>query len=411
MIGGYFALRSVTIQEAERDTRERVQVEGRLVETALTDGVLRGDAARAAAARRPRPGPDPRRVGRAREAVAPDGTILYSDEPRLIGRALRAGRRRGGAVRDRRRRRGAERPGRAREPLRAPGGQAAGGAHADPHARRHAGAVRDLPALQRGQRERLADPAHARAAAAGRAGRPAADPAPARLRPGAAAAARSRRARAAAGAGDRGLRAASAGGSPPTCTTASSRTSRASPSGSRRSRPRPHGDEDAQVLNGSVERLRQGVRDLRTLLVEIHPPRLESAGLEAALDDLLSPLRAAGLQTTLEVEPGGARPRSSTGSRARRCATSSSTRTRRTCTVVVTPSALIVDRRRPRLRRRRGASSAARQGHVGLSLLEDLAAEAGATLACARQPGAGTTVEMRFERDPRPAGRRPRRDP
>ncbi len=60
---------------------------------------------------------------------------------------------------------------------------------------------------------------------------------------------------------------------------------------------------EQKVLNASVERLRQGVRDLRTLLVEIHPPRLESAGLEAALDDLLSPLRAAGVETALEVEP------------------------------------------------------------------------------------------------------------
>ena len=51
---------------------------------------------------------------------------------------------------------------------------------------------------------------------------------------------------------------------------------------------------EQRVLNASVDRLRQGVRDLRTLLVEIHPPRLESAGLEAALDDLLSPLRSAG---------------------------------------------------------------------------------------------------------------------
>ena len=37
----------------------------------------------------------------------------------------------------------------AREPLRAPGGQAARGAHADPHAERHAGPVRDLPAVRR----------------------------------------------------------------------------------------------------------------------------------------------------------------------------------------------------------------------------------------------------------------------
>ena len=42
-IGGYFALRSVAIEEAERDTRERVTIEGRLVETALADGVLTGD--------------------------------------------------------------------------------------------------------------------------------------------------------------------------------------------------------------------------------------------------------------------------------------------------------------------------------------------------------------------------------
>ena len=34
VVGGFFALRSITIDEAERDTRERVQIEGRLVEDA-----------------------------------------------------------------------------------------------------------------------------------------------------------------------------------------------------------------------------------------------------------------------------------------------------------------------------------------------------------------------------------------
>jgi len=80
------------------------------------------------------------------------------------------------------------------------------------------------------------------------------------------------------------------------------------------------GSDDRKVLDGSVQRLRQGVRELRTLLVEIHPPRLESAGLESALDDLLS-----------RCAPPDSRPcsrslrpamtRSSTGSCARRCAT------------------------------------------------------------------------------------------
>src|SRR2546423_12049900 len=44
VIGGYFALRSVTISESERNTRDEVQTLGKLVESAgLTDGGLRGD--------------------------------------------------------------------------------------------------------------------------------------------------------------------------------------------------------------------------------------------------------------------------------------------------------------------------------------------------------------------------------
>ena len=47
VVGGFFALRHVAIDEAERDTRERVQAEARLVEAAgLSDGVLRGDRRR-----------------------------------------------------------------------------------------------------------------------------------------------------------------------------------------------------------------------------------------------------------------------------------------------------------------------------------------------------------------------------
>ena len=46
---------------------------------------------------------------------------------------------------------------------------------------------------------------------------------------------------------------------------------------------------------------------LRTLLVEIHPPNLRIAGLGAALDDLLAPLRGHGIATELDV-PERARP-------------------------------------------------------------------------------------------------------
>ena len=61
--------------------------------------------------------------------------------------------------------------------------------------------------------------------------------------------------------------------------------------------------EEAGVLRDAAARLRQGVRDLRTLLVEIHPPNLASTGLEAALGDLLSPLEARGIVTELDVAP------------------------------------------------------------------------------------------------------------
>src|SRR5262249_2195746 len=43
VVGLFFALRSVAISNAERDTRERVQLDGRLIEAAgLSDGVLTG---------------------------------------------------------------------------------------------------------------------------------------------------------------------------------------------------------------------------------------------------------------------------------------------------------------------------------------------------------------------------------
>ena len=44
-VGGYFALRNITIQDAERGTRQLVQIDGRLVQSALTDGLLKRDPA------------------------------------------------------------------------------------------------------------------------------------------------------------------------------------------------------------------------------------------------------------------------------------------------------------------------------------------------------------------------------
>ena len=45
VVGGYSVLRSVAIDEAKRNTRTKVVESGQLVESALADGLVSGDAA------------------------------------------------------------------------------------------------------------------------------------------------------------------------------------------------------------------------------------------------------------------------------------------------------------------------------------------------------------------------------
>jgi two-component system, NarL family, sensor kinase len=61
--------------------------------------------------------------------------------------------------------------------------------------------------------------------------------------------------------------------------------------------------ELAGALRQSSRQTRDSIRALRTLLVDIYPPRLHSEGLIAAVSDLLSPLAAAGLEVTLDADP------------------------------------------------------------------------------------------------------------
>jgi signal transduction histidine kinase len=58
---------------------------------------------------------------------------------------------------------------------------------------------------------------------------------------------------------------------------------------------------DADSLREAARCLRQSVRDLRGLLVEIYPPDLHRVGLAAALTDIVGGCNARGLKTTLEI--------------------------------------------------------------------------------------------------------------
>ena len=59
----------------------------------------------------------------------------------------------------------------------------------------------------------------------------------------------------------------------------------------------------ADQLATAAAAVRSSVSSLRTLLVDIYPPNLDSAGLEVALDDLAATVRGRGLASTVAVDP------------------------------------------------------------------------------------------------------------
>jgi signal transduction histidine kinase len=395
LVGGFFALRDVATEEAERDTRERVEIEGQLIATALRDGVLTGDPRDLAALDDLVQG---QILGESVVRVklwSQDGTILYSDEPRLIGERFALGEEEaelfetGGSDAElsdlgepeNRFERGEGELLEAHAPIRTPNGTQVLFEIYQRFSSINASASRILSTLvppmvagllvlllfqaplawslarrlQRGHEERE------------------------RLLTSAIEAQDRERRRIASDLHDGVVQdlAGVAFGLAPLAADARRRGN----------------DEEARVVDDAVDTLRQGVRDMRTLLVEIHPPRLESAGLEPVLDDLLSPLRAAGVETHLSVtEPvhDEALVYRVTREALRNVQAHAEARS---VTVTVAPGELTVtdDGRGFDAARRAGR---AEEGHVGLALLADLVEQAGGTLTVESAPGRGTTVKL-----------------
>lgn len=405
VVGGFFALRDVALDEAQGDTRDRVVAEGRLVEAAgLREGIERRDPA---AVRRLDDLVQGQVIGGSIVRVklwSQDGTILYSDEPALIGRRFElddealALFETGGADAElsdlsspeNRFERPRGKLLEAHTPIRTPGGTQVLFEIYERYSAVTAGSRRLLGALappligglvvlvlfqvplawslarrlQRGHREREELLARAVEASAQERRRIAAD-----LHDGVV----------------QDL-AGVAFGLAPLAAEAEQRGDGA----------------QASALRQATDTLRQGVRSLRTLLVAIHPPNLESAGLRVALSDLLSPLEAGGIATSLEVDEsrngrGGDdellyRVAREAIRNAQLHSGASSVRvavTRpapgRTRLVVADDGAGFSSRERAE----RGAA-----GHLGLTLLEAIVEQAGGTLDVRSSPGAGTMVQM-----------------
>jgi len=405
VVGGYFALREVGLDEAERDTKDRVRAEASLVEQAgLRNGILRGDPAAIARL-------DDLVLARiiTDEVVrvkvwSKDGTVLYSDEPRLIGEKFELGEgelslfERGGADAelsdlDKPENRYERPQGKlleAHTPIRTPNGTQV-----------LFEIYQRFDSVSRSAEELLSAMAPAligglvvllllqlplawgmaRRLERGHVERE-------RLLARAAEASSQERRRIAADLHDGVVQdlAGVAFGLAPLTETAQRRGDQA----------------EAGALREAIGRLQQGVRDLRTLLVEIHPPNLATAGLQVALSDLLSPLEAAGIDTDLHVDEAAAEPGGEADVLVYRVAREAI----RNAQAHGDPESVRVEVSRSPTATRlvvaddgRGFTASEREsreegGHLGLKLLEDLSAQVGATLVIDSRAGEGTTVML-----------------
>ena len=158
---------------------------------------------------------------------------------------------------------------------------------------------------------------------------------------------------------------------------------------------------EAECAPATIERLRRTVRDLRALLVELHPPHLAAAGLEAAIADLVSPLQASGVDVSIAMD-GAERLDREQQALVYRVAQEAVRNVIAYAAAASVSVELSVDGRvsrlvvsddgrgfDPELREQRLA-----EGHLGLSLVEELARDYGGSLTITSHEGEGTRVEL-----------------
>jgi signal transduction histidine kinase len=161
---------------------------------------------------------------------------------------------------------------------------------------------------------------------------------------------------------------------------------------------RGNGSADPETLERAATATRESVRELRGLLVEIYPPSLHRSGLAAALNDAAAPLVRRGVEVDVHVAPDLA-PGEDVEALLFRVAQE----TLRNVAAHAEASRVEVRAEREGNVVRLSVSDDGRgfdtgaarpEGHFGLSLVEDLARDAGATVAVDSAPGAGTRVRL-----------------
>jgi signal transduction histidine kinase len=153
-------------------------------------------------------------------------------------------------------------------------------------------------------------------------------------------------------------------------------------------------------LREAAAETRRSMRDLRSLIVEIAPPNLHDEGLDNAVGELVAPLAAEGVETTVDIDDAAAPSAEAqtllfrVAQEAVRNVAAHAQATRLNVSLARDNGCVrlvVVDDGRGfspgRLEERR------EEGHLGLTLLTGLVAEAGGRLVVASAPGKGTRVE------------------
>ncbi len=160
-----------------------------------------------------------------------------------------------------------------------------------------------------------------------------------------------------------------------------------------------HGPELAADLRTAAVGARRSLQSLRSLLVDIYPPNLHEHGLEAALVDLLAPAAGLGIETDLSIagdpdqDPEAVTLVYRVFQESVRNVLRHADATSLAVNVDATGDGLVATVSD----NGRGFSTidtTSSGGHMGLRLLSDLTADAGAQFRVESKPGVGTEVRL-----------------
>jgi two-component system NarL family sensor kinase len=153
-------------------------------------------------------------------------------------------------------------------------------------------------------------------------------------------------------------------------------------------------EQTAGTLREAASGTRRTIRELRSLLVDIYPPDLHRTGLEAALRDLVAPLAPRGIEASLDLPEAVELP-PALETLFYRCAQEALRNVVRHSSATEVQLRVGLEEGLARLTvtdNGQGFDGQVEEGHLGLRLLSDLASEAGGRLELESSPTRGTRV-------------------